>query len=223
MKGRRTVIKTGFSKFNPSDRSRLFSEDRMKRLPPAKILNDIGLKPGDTLVDIGCGPGLFALAAASVVGPRGAVYGLDISPEMIDDLKRSAASLGLTNVRAMLTQETEAGLPRSASFYFMVNVFHELADRRAYLRNIRRSLGPRSRLVIIDYFRKKTPHGPPLSERVPLKKAKALLAEQGLALVRTWRVNEDEYGLIADSAPRARAKLLRSRFVTRRPSRNRNS
>lgn len=194
------AIKTKFHKFNPADRSRLCSEDRLKRLPPARILNDIGLKLGDTLVDIGCGPGLFALAAASVVGPRGAVYGVDISPEMIDDLKRSAEALGLTNVRAMLTRETEARLPRGASFYFLVNVFHELADRPAYLRNIRRSMGPRSFLVIIDYFRKKTLHGPPLSERVPLKEAKALLAEQGLAVIRTWRVNEDEYGVIAGPA-----------------------
>jgi len=197
MKQRGTVIKTGFHKFNPADRSRLCSEDRLKRLPPTEILNDIGLKPGDSLVDIGCGPGLFALAAASIVGPKGVVFGLDISPEMIDDLKRSAASLGLTNIRALLTKEIEAGLPRKASFYFMVNVFHELADRPAYLRNIRRSMASGSRLVIIDYFRKKTLHGLPPSERVPLTEAKALLGMEGLAVMRAWRVNEDEYGLIA--------------------------
>jgi ubiquinone/menaquinone biosynthesis C-methylase UbiE len=197
------VRKTAFHKFNPADRSRLCSPDRLKRLQPARILNDIGLKPGDSLVDIGCGPGLFALAAASAVGPGGTVYGLDIYQEMIDDLRSAARALGLTNVRTMLTRETETGLPAGAAFYLMVNVFHELADRPAYLRNIRRSMGPVSRLVIIDYYRKKTLHGPPLGERVPLKQARALAAAQGLAVLRTWRVNEDEYGLMA--APRARA------------------
>jgi len=211
MKRYRAAIRTGFHKFDPADRSRLCSEDRLKRLPPAKILENIGLKPGDCLVDIGCGPGLFALAAASIVGPKGTIFGLDISPEMIGDLKRSAASLGLTNVRAMVTKETEPGLPREASFYLMVNVFHELADRPAYLGNIRRSMGSGSRLVIIDFYRKKTRHGPPLGERVPLTEAKGLLGERGLAVMRTWRVNEDEYGLIAGPARPDRKSSFYSR------------
>jgi ubiquinone/menaquinone biosynthesis C-methylase UbiE len=211
MKRHRAAIRTGFHKFDPADRSRLCSEDRLKRLPPAKILGDIGLKSGDSLVDIGCGPGLFALAAASIVGPKGMIFGLDISPEMIGDLNKSAASLGLTNVRAMLTKETESDLPREASFYLMVNVFHELADRPAYLRNIRRSMGSGSRLVVIDYYRKKTLHGPPLSERMPLTETKALLGEQGLAVMRTWRVNEDEYGLMAGRARPDRKSSFYSR------------
>jgi len=205
------MIKTGFHKFNPADRGRLCSKDRLKRLPPAKILNDIGLKSGDSLVDIGCGPGVFALAAASIVGPKGIVFGLDISSEMIDELKKSATSLGLTNVRAILAKEVETNLPREASFYFMLNVFHELADRPASLRNIRRSMGAGSRLAIIDYFRKKTPHGPPLSERVPLKEAKSLLGEQGLTVRKTWRANEDEYGLVAGPAHPDRKSSFYSR------------
>jgi ubiquinone/menaquinone biosynthesis C-methylase UbiE len=213
MNRKTTDTSTEFHKFNPACRSRLLSKDRLKRLPADKILHDVGLKTGDSVVDIGCGPGLFALAAASIVGPRGVIFGLDISSEMIADLKRYAASLGFTNIKTMLTQETEARLPRGAAFYLLVNVFHELADRPAYLRNIRRSMGPTSRLVIIDYFRKKTLHGPPFRERVSLKAAGALLAGQGLDILRTWRVNQDEYGLVTGPKPRARASSARSRSL----------
>ena len=184
-------------KFDPVHRRRLCSSDRVKRLPPDKILKTIGLGSGGTFVDIGCGTGLFALPAAKVVGPRGKVFGLDISRDMLDDLSRSAAGLGLKNIETRLAAETESRLPRGASVYFMANVFHELSDRAAYLRNIRKSMGPGSRLVIIDYLKKRTLHGPPLGERVSMATAKSLLTAHGLILRKAWRVNEEEYGLIA--------------------------
>jgi ubiquinone/menaquinone biosynthesis C-methylase UbiE len=184
-------------KFDPAHRHRLCSRDRVKRLPPDEILKTIGLVPGGTFVDIGCGTGLFALPAARIVGPRGRVFGLDISRDMLDDLRRSAAGLGLKNIEARLAAETESRLPRGESVYFMANVFHELSDRAAYLRNIHKSMGPGSRLVIIDYLKKRTLHGPPLGERVSMAAAKSLLTACGFVLRKVWRVNEEEYGLIA--------------------------
>ena len=183
-------------KFDPIHRHRLCSSDRVKRLPPDEILKTIGLGPGGTFVDIGCGTGLFALPAARVVGPRGRVFGLDISRDMLDDLRRSAAGLGAKNIEVRLTAETESRLPRGALIYFMANVFHELSDRAAYLRNIRKSMGPESLLVIIDYLKKRTLHGPPLGERVSLAAAKSLLEAHGFILQKDWRVNDEEYGLI---------------------------
>jgi ubiquinone/menaquinone biosynthesis C-methylase UbiE len=188
-------------KFAPDGRARLTSEDRRKRLPPEEILGQIGLKEGDTLVDIGAGTGLFTLPAARIVGPGGRVFGLDISREMVDDLSRAAATEGLANIEAVVSEETEARLPREAEFYFMVNVFHELDDRAGYLDRIRDRMGPRSRLVIVDYRRKTTPHGPPLADRVDADEARALCEAHGLTVLRVWDVNDEEYGLIAGPAP----------------------
>ena len=85
--------------FDPSRRHRLSSSERRRRLPPEKILAEIGLGPGDTFVDIGCGTGFFTLPAAMRVGPSGKAIGLDISPEMIADLVVSASQKKLANVR----------------------------------------------------------------------------------------------------------------------------
>ncbi len=189
-------------KFEPGARARLTSEDRRKRLPPEPILQEIGLKPGDTFVDIGVGTGLFALPAARMVGAEGLVFGLDISPEMVEDLALAAAAEGLSNLKAVLSEETAAHLPPEAAFYFMANVFHEIEDRAAYLERIRESMGPGSRLVIIDYHRRKTEHGPPLADRVEADEARGLCEAHGLSVFRVWEVNDEEYGLVAGPAPR---------------------
>lgn len=188
-------------KFDPGLRNRLSSEDRKGRLPAERILGEIGLKRGDTFVDIGAGTGFFALPAAAIVGPRGKVFGLDISPEMLADLEAAAARAGLTNVEHVLSAETEDHLPRNASFYFMANVFHELADKPGYLDRIQAAFGPESCLVVIDYHKRKTEHGPPLAERVSPDEACSLLEAHGFLVLRVWDINDEEYGLVAGPRP----------------------
>src|SRR5256885_17257083 len=49
------------------------------------------LKPGEVVVDLGCGAGIDVLLAARKVGPTGKAIGIDMTPEMIDRAKRNAA------------------------------------------------------------------------------------------------------------------------------------
>jgi SAM-dependent methyltransferase len=55
------------------------------------LLARAGIAPGERVIDLGCGGGLTSLAAARVTGPQGAVLGLDISPDLIDEARRRAA------------------------------------------------------------------------------------------------------------------------------------
>ena len=48
-------------------------DKRVGARSPEDVLTGVGLKSGNTVVDLGCGPGLFSMAAASVVGPTGVV------------------------------------------------------------------------------------------------------------------------------------------------------
>src|SRR5215470_336615 len=56
------------------------------------------LRPGETVVDLGCGGGLDVLLAAAKVGPTGHAIGIDMTPEMIERALRNAARQGTTNV-----------------------------------------------------------------------------------------------------------------------------
>src|SRR5919106_5396959 len=54
------------------------------------------LRPGETVVDLGCGGGLDVFLAADKVGPTGRAIGIDMTPEMLELSRRNAA--GRTNV-----------------------------------------------------------------------------------------------------------------------------
>jgi len=185
-------------KFNPERRSRLCSPERLRRLPPRKILRRLGLKAGDVFVDIGCGTGFFSLPAAVLVGRRGQVYGLDISRTMLGDLAAAARRRRLSNVRTILSGEQGRGLPRGAALYLMANVFHELKDKKAYLALVWRRMNLKSRLAIVDYHKRSTEHGPPVSHRVSVRQGRFFLASAGFRLVEAFKVNSEEYGLVAE-------------------------
>jgi SAM-dependent methyltransferase len=55
------------------------------------LLARASIAPGERVIDLGCGGGLTSLAAARATGPEGAVLGLDISPDLIDEARRRAA------------------------------------------------------------------------------------------------------------------------------------
>jgi SAM-dependent methyltransferase len=54
------------------------------------LLARAAIVPGERVIDLGCGGGLTSLAAARAIGPEGAVLGLDISPDLIDEARRRA-------------------------------------------------------------------------------------------------------------------------------------
>ena len=56
------------------------------------------LRPGQTVLDLGCGAGMDSLLAARRVGPTGKVIGVDLCPAMVEKARRNAVALGPRNV-----------------------------------------------------------------------------------------------------------------------------
>src|SRR5580693_3302990 len=69
------------------------------------------LRPGETVVDLGCGGGLDVFLAAAKVGPTGKAVGIDMTPEMIERARRNAARAGLGNVAFHLAAIDRLPLP----------------------------------------------------------------------------------------------------------------
>jgi ubiquinone/menaquinone biosynthesis C-methylase UbiE len=77
-----------------------------------QVLRAAGLAPGMHVLDVGCGAGDVSFLAASLVGPRGSVVGIDRSMEAIAFATQRARDAGLTNVRFEVRDVNDPGLTR---------------------------------------------------------------------------------------------------------------
>ena len=135
--------------------SLLDPERRLNGLTPSELLREAGLRPGMTVVDYGCGPGLVTLPAAETVGPTGMVYALDIHEGMVSLVESRAADAGLTNVTALLNDGPEAPLPEGvADLVLCTLVFHyreSREERQALALDLARLLKPGGTLMVVQW------------------------------------------------------------------------
>ena len=133
-----------------------------------QVLSEIGIVPGVTMADIGCGDGFFSLPAAKMVGETGLIYALDESTEAIDSLKEKAAAAGLTNIRPMVADAEQAVLCRHcADVVLLANVLHDFGQPLKVLANAREMLKPGGILADLDWKKEaQYMHGPPFSKRL---------------------------------------------------------
>jgi ubiquinone/menaquinone biosynthesis C-methylase UbiE len=121
---------------------------------PHKILRGC-MKEGDTVLDLGCGPGVFSIAMAEMVGDIGRVISVDIQDEMLQILKQKSVSKGLeSRIHIHKSQPDKIGLSEKLSdnvdFALAFYMVHEVPNIERFLREAAALLKPQGRLLIVE-------------------------------------------------------------------------
>ena len=134
---------------------RLSRYDEMFRLDDKradKLLAPLALEPGQTALDLGCGPGYVAAQIARLVGPSGRVHALDVNAEFVTRARAVAAEAGVAE-RVTVHHLTGDRLPladASCDRALAKNVLEYVPDANATLRELQRALKPGGMLTAID-------------------------------------------------------------------------
>ena len=109
------------------------------------------LREGEVVLDLGSGGGIDVLLSARRVGPRGRVYGLDMTDEMLELARRNAAEAGAVNVEFLAGRIEEVPLPDASVDVIISNCVVNLSpDKPAVLAEAHRVLRGGGRLGISD-------------------------------------------------------------------------
>lgn len=146
---------------------------------PEEVLRALELERSMKVADIGAGTGYFAVRLARAV-PAGEVIATDIEPDMVRFLKERAHRDQLPNLRAILAGPSTSGLDaESVDRILVVDVWHHIADRANYARDLAAALRPGGKLFIVDFTATAT-RGPPANFRLSPETIVAELAAAGL-------------------------------------------
>ena len=116
------------------------------------LVEQLRLKPGEIVADIGAGTGYFSRRLARKVGATGKVLAVDIQPEMLGLLTNRMAALGITNVVPILGSATDPKLPAaSVDLVLMVDVYHEFDFPAEVMEALCRAVKPGGRVVFVEY------------------------------------------------------------------------
>jgi len=140
--------------------STFYSPEELSALPKGAVELALGvgqpvrcaeLRPGEVVLDLGCGAGIDTLLAARAVGPAGHVVGLDMTPEMVERARRNAATAGLDNVKVRQAMIEEIPLPDASVDVVISNGVLNLSTRKSrVLAEALRVLRQGGRLSIAD-------------------------------------------------------------------------
>lgn len=116
--------------------------------PPEELLKELEIKQGYNILDYGCGPGSFTLAAAKLVGSTGIIYAADIHPLAIKKVRKKVARKDYKNIKTIQTS-CQTGLDDECiDVALLFDILHGLCEPESILKEVHRVLKKEGKLAV---------------------------------------------------------------------------
>jgi ubiquinone/menaquinone biosynthesis C-methylase UbiE len=164
---------------------------------PETVIDNLGIRPGDDVADLGAGSGYFTIRLARAVAPGGRVYAVDVDPQMLEYIDRRAQEEQLDNIQTILADPHDPKLGSSSmDLIFICNTLHHISDRAKYYPLLAQALKPGGRLVDIDFQKGKLPVGPSVETKIAKKDVIKELEPSGFRLLKEFDFLKYQYFLV---------------------------
>jgi len=149
------------------DLARAFdSSERDQWQKPDEVIAFLGEIEEKTIVDLGSGSGYFTFR---LLAAGANVIAADVDDEFLSIIKDKVQKLGLEdeNLNTLLLDDDRLNVTsRSVDILFLVNVYHHISDRVNYFRQANSVLKEDGKIIIVDFYKKKLPVGPPKDHKI---------------------------------------------------------
>jgi predicted methyltransferase len=174
----------------------MHTNTQKKFLNPESILFLSGLKPNQTVSDLGAGSGFYALAAAKIVGANGEVHVVDIKEAALDHLASEARMRGYKNIKTYIADLDEPKIPSripaaTSDMVVLANILHEVGNIKNLLAHAYSLLKTGGCLVVVDWNDQPSPIGPEASKRLHPAQIKKQIESSAFKFVK--EVESDLY------------------------------
>jgi ubiquinone/menaquinone biosynthesis C-methylase UbiE len=156
----------------------------------------LAITEGEAIADIGAGSGYFTMRLAHHVGPKGRVFAVDISPDMIKHLQTRVRDAGLTNVSPILARPDDPLLPQPVDRFVIVDVWHHIDNQAGYLARMKKLLKPGGQVVMIDFHKRELPVGPPMGMKIAREDLLEQMRTNGFQLAAEHTFLPHQYFLV---------------------------
>ncbi|MFH1354439.1 MAG: methyltransferase domain-containing protein [bacterium] len=167
---------------------------------PEKFWCALGLRANQTVAHLGCGAGFYIIPAAKIVGHKGQVIGVDVLPDMLQEVEGRARREGVDDivrtVRANLENKRGSTLKKDiADWTLVANILYQ-SDPVKILREAARVTKPGGTIIIVEWDIISTPLGPPVETRVSQSQVLALAEKIKLKFSDEFNPSPYHYGLL---------------------------
>jgi ubiquinone/menaquinone biosynthesis C-methylase UbiE len=145
------LFDTAYEGLNTLSRLNVIEAERDQWQRPSDVIQALDLRPGNVVVDLGCGSGYFTLKLSAPVGQSGSVLAEDIRRLPLAFLWLRTFQRRQHNVSIVYGEPDDPHLPmQGVNAVLIANRYHEFTNSQAILVHVVRSLGSGGRLVVVD-------------------------------------------------------------------------